>query len=60
VLSEEGQKMLATSLSKGVTMKGIQPNYTEFQETPDFVVGLDLGAKLKQYIRDFQKIFGIS
>lgn len=52
--------MLATSLSKGVTMKGIQPNYTEFQETPDFVVGLDLGAKLKQYIRDFQKIFGIS
>jgi len=57
---EEGQKVLATSLGKGVAMKGIQPKYTEFQVTPDFVVGLELGTKLKQYIRDFQKIFGIS
>ena len=59
VLSEEGQKVLATSLGKGVAMKGIQPKYSEFQVTPDFVVGIELGAKLKQYIRDFQKIFGI-
>jgi iron(III) transport system substrate-binding protein len=60
VLSEEGQKVLATKLGKGVAMKGIQPKYPEFQITPDFVVGLELGAKLKQYIRDFQKIFGVS
>jgi len=59
-LSEEGQKVLATSLGKGVAMKGIQPKYAEFQVTPDFAVGLELGTKLKQYIRDFQKIFGIS
>ncbi len=59
-LSEEGQKMLATSLGKGVAMKGVPPKYSDFKVTPDFVVGLDLGAKLKQYIRDFQKIFGVS
>jgi iron(III) transport system substrate-binding protein len=60
VLSEEGQKVLASSLGKGVAMKGIQPKYSDFQGTPDFVVGIELGAKLKQYIRDFQKVFGIS
>jgi iron(III) transport system substrate-binding protein len=60
VLSEEGQKVLATNLGKGVAMKGIQPKYSDFQVTPDFVVGIELGAKLKQYIRDFQKVFGIS
>jgi iron(III) transport system substrate-binding protein len=59
-LSEEGQKTLASSLGKGVAMKGIQPKYADFQGTPDFVVGVDLGAKIKQYIRDFQKIFGVS
>ncbi|MBI4529400.1 MAG: extracellular solute-binding protein [Deltaproteobacteria bacterium] len=60
VLSDEGQKVLATGLGKGVGMKGIQAKYREFQGTPDFVVSLELGKKLKDHIRDFQKIFGIS
>jgi iron(III) transport system substrate-binding protein len=59
VLSDEGQKFLATKLGKGVAMKGIQPKYTEFLGTPDFIVGVELGTKLKQYIRDFQKAFGV-
>lgn len=60
VLSEEGQKLLATVLGKSVALKGIQSKYKEFQVEPDFVVSPELGANLKQYIRDFQKIFGIS
>jgi len=60
VLSEEGQKFLATTLGKGVAMRGIQVKHKEFQVEPDFVVSPELGMKLREYIKDFQKIFGIS
>jgi hypothetical protein len=38
-LSEEGQKVLAVDLGKGVAMKGIPSKYKEFQGEPDYVVG---------------------
>jgi ABC-type Fe3+ transport system substrate-binding protein len=59
VLSEEGQKVLSTKLGKGVAMRGLQAKYAEFEGAPDFIVGIELGPKLKQYIRDFQKPFGV-
>ena len=60
VLSEEGQKFLATTLGKGVAMRGIQVKHKEFQVEPEFVVSPELGVKLREYIKEFQKIFGIS
>ncbi len=59
VLSEEGQKFLGVTLGKGIAMKGVQSRYKEFQIQPDFVVSPALGPKLKRYIEDFKKIFGI-
>lgn len=58
-LSEEGQKVLALELGKGVAMKGIPVKHKEFQGEPDFVVGPDFGNRLKQHMTDFQKIFGL-
>jgi len=60
VLSEEGQRFLATTLGKGVAMRGMQVKYKVFQVEPDFVVSPELGVKLAPYIKEFQKIFGIS
>lgn len=60
VLSAEGQKFLATVLGKGVAMRGIQVKHKEFQVEPDFVVSPELGPRLKDYIKDFQKVFDIS
>ena len=60
VLSEEGQRFLATTLGKGVAMRGMQVKRKVFQVEPDFVVSPELGVKLAPYIKDFQKIFGIS
>ena len=37
-LSEEGQKVLAVELGKGVAMKGLPVKYKEFQVEPDYVV----------------------
>ncbi len=59
ILSEEGQKLLGVTLGKGIAMKAVQTRYKQFQVQPDFVVSPALGAKLKQYIEDFKKIFGI-
>jgi len=56
---EEGQKFLGATLGKGIAMKGVQSRYKEFQIQPDFVVSPVLGPKLKRYIEDFKKIFGI-
>jgi iron(III) transport system substrate-binding protein len=58
-LSEEGQKVLAVDLGKGVAMKGVPAKYKEFQGDPDYVVGPEFGDKLKQHMADFQKIFGL-
>jgi iron(III) transport system substrate-binding protein len=58
-LSEEGQKVLAVDLGKGVAMKGVPAKYKEFQGEPDYVVGPEFGDKLKQHMADFQKIFGL-
>jgi iron(III) transport system substrate-binding protein len=58
-LSEEGQKVLAVDLGKGVAMKGIPSKYKEFQGEPDYVVGPEFGNQLKQHMADFQKIFGM-
>jgi iron(III) transport system substrate-binding protein len=58
-LSEEGQKVLAVDLGKGVAMKGIPAKYKEFQGEPDYVVGPEFGNRLKQHMTDFQKIFGM-
>lgn len=58
-LSEEGQKVLALKLGKGVAMKGIPVKYKEFQGEPDYVVGPAFGDKLKQHMEEFQKIFGL-
>ena len=58
-LSEEGQKVLAVDLGKGVAMKGIPSKYKEFQGEPDYVVGPEFGNQLKQHITEFQKIFGM-
>lgn len=60
VLSEDGQKFLATALGKGIAMRGVQAKYKEFQIQPDFVASPELGVKLRRYIEDFRKIFGIS
>lgn len=58
-LSEEGQKVLAVDLGKGVAMKGIPSKYKEFQGEPDYVVGPEFGNQLKQHMTEFQKIFGL-
>lgn len=58
VLSEEGQTVLASSLGKGVAMKGVRGKYQEFQLQPDYVVSPKLGPKLSSYIQDFGKILG--
>ena len=58
-LSEEGQKILAVDLGKGVAMKGIPAKYKEFQGEPDYVVGPEFGNRLKQHMTEFQKIFGM-
>jgi len=58
-LSEEGQKVLAVDLGKGVAMKGIPSKYKEFQGEPDYVVGPEFGSQLKQHMTEFQKIFGM-
>jgi ABC-type Fe3+ transport system substrate-binding protein len=38
-LSEEGQKVLAVNLGKGVAMKGVSAKYKEVQGEADYVVG---------------------
>src|SRR3970282_950897 len=58
-LSEEGQKVLAVELGKGVAMKGVPVKHKEFQSEPDFVVAPEFGSKLKQHMMEFQKIFGL-
>ncbi len=58
-LSEEGQKVLAVELGKGVAMKGLPVKYKEFQGEPDYVVGAEFGDQLKQYMAEFQKILGM-
>lgn len=58
-LSEEGQKVLAVDLGKGVAMKGIPSKYKEFQGEPDYVVGPEFGNQLKQHMTEFQKILGM-
>jgi iron(III) transport system substrate-binding protein len=58
-LSEEGQKVLALELGKGVAMTGIPVKYKEFQGEPDYVVGPEFGNQLKQHMTEFQKIFGL-
>jgi len=60
VLSEEGQKVLAVELGKGVAMKGLPVKYKEFQVEPDYVVAAEFGNQLKQYMTEFQKILGYS
>ena len=59
-LSEEGQKILAVELGKGVAMKGLPVKYKEFQGEPDYVVAAEFGNQLKQYMTEFQKILGYS
>jgi iron(III) transport system substrate-binding protein len=58
-LSDEGQKVLAVDLGKGVAMKGVPAKYKEFQGEPDYVVGPEFGNQLKQHMAEFQKIFGL-
>lgn len=58
-LSEEGQKVLAVELGKGVAMKGIPSKYKEFQGDPDYVVGPEFGNQLKQHMTEFQRLFGL-
>jgi ABC-type Fe3+ transport system substrate-binding protein len=58
-LSEEGQKVLALELGKGVAMNGIPVKYKEFQGEPDFVVGPEFSSQLKQHMLEFHKIFGL-
>jgi hypothetical protein len=41
-------------------MRGMQVKHKVFQVEPDFVVSPELGVKLGPYIKEFQKIFGIS
>lgn len=59
VLSEEAQTFLATTLGKGVAMKGVRGKFPEFQIQPDYVVSPSLGPKLPGYIQDFAKIMGV-
>jgi iron(III) transport system substrate-binding protein len=59
-LSEEGQKILAVELGKGVAMTGLPVKYKEFQGEPDYVVAADFGNQLKRYMTEFQKILGYS
>lgn len=59
MLSEEGQKVLAVELGKGVAMKGLPVKYKEFQVEPDYVVAAEFGNQLKQYMTEFQKILGM-
>ena len=59
-LSEEGQRVLAVELGKGVAMKGLPVKYKEFQGEPDYVVAAEFGNQLKQYMAEFQKILGYS
>lgn len=58
-LSEEGQKVLAVELGKGVAIKGLPVKYKEFQVEPDYVVAAEFGNQLKQYMTEFQKILGM-
>ena len=55
-LSEEGQRVLAVELGKGVAMKGLPAKYKEFQGEPDYIVAAEFGNQLKQYMSEFQKI----
>ena len=57
-LSEEGQKVLAVELGKGVAMTGLPVKYKEFQVEPDYVVAAEFGNQLKQYMTEFQKLLG--
>jgi iron(III) transport system substrate-binding protein len=57
-LSEEGQKVLALELGKGVAMTGLPVKHKEFQVEPDYVVAAEFGAQLKQYMTEFQKLLG--
>ena len=59
MLSEEGQKVLAVELGKGVAMKGLPVKYKEFQVEPDYAVAAEFGNQLKQYMTEFQKILGM-
>jgi iron(III) transport system substrate-binding protein len=43
-LSEEGQKVLALELGKGVAMTGLPVKYKEFQVEPDYVVAIHDGV----------------
>jgi len=58
-LSEEGQKVLALELGKGVAMNGIPVKHKEFQGEPDYVVGPEFGSRLKEHMKEFQRIFGL-
>ena len=58
-LSEEGQRVLAVELGKGVAMTGLPVKYKEFQGEPDYIVGPEFGNQLKQYMSEFQKILGM-
>jgi iron(III) transport system substrate-binding protein len=58
VLSEEGQTVLASTLGKGIAMRGVRGKYQEFQVQPDYVVTPKLGPQLTSYIQDFGKILG--
>jgi ABC-type Fe3+ transport system substrate-binding protein len=58
-LSEEGQRVLAVELGKGVAMNGQPVKYKEFQGEPDYIVGPEFGNQLKQYMAEFQKILGM-
>ena len=58
-LSEEGQRVLAVELGKGVAMTGLPVKYKDFQGEPDYIVGPEFGGQLKQYMSEFQKILGM-
>ena len=59
ILSEEGQKVLALELGKGVAMTGLPVKYKEFQIEPDYVVGPEFGNQLKPYMTELQRILGM-
>ena len=51
--------MLALELGKGVAMNGIPVKHKEFQGEPDYVVGPEFGSRLKEHMKEFQRIFGL-
>jgi iron(III) transport system substrate-binding protein len=59
ILSEEGQKVLAVELGKGVAMTGLPVKYKEFQIEPDYIVGPEFGNQLKPYMAELHKILGL-